>query len=250
MSSFKVLTGKCAMITGAAKGIGAQILESFVAAGADVVACVRTPSDALQQRLDDLSQIHGVRTQMLCIDLMDERAIKQAMQSLYSSRAQIDILVNNAGMANGGFLTMTSMEDVKSAMQVNFLAPLQITQYVAKLMMRRRHGVIINMGSIAGLDSLPGYTAYGSSKAALMQFTKVVANELAPYGIRVNAIAPGLIDTHMAEQMETKAGESMVARSAMKRLGRPQEIADIAVFLASEQSSFINGQIIRADGGG
>jgi 3-oxoacyl-[acyl-carrier protein] reductase len=125
----------------------------------------------------------------------------------------------------------------------------QLTQYVAKWMMRQRSGVIINLGSIAGLDNFSGYTAYGSSKSALTQFTKIIANELAPYGVRVNAIAPALIDTSMARQMESKAGHAMIERSAMKRMGSPAEIADLAVFLASDQASFINGQVIRADGG-
>lgn len=249
MSSSRVLAGKRVLITGAAKGIGAQMVESFAKAGADVLACMRTRCDALQLHWDAIAKIHGVQVDILCFDLMDENAIKQAMQSLYVNKTQIDVLVNNAGVANGSFLNMTSMDSLKSTFQVNFFAPVQITQYVAKLMMKQRKGAIINLGSIAGLDNFAGYTAYGSSKAALMQFTKVVANELAPYGIRVNAIAPALIDTNMAQQMESKAGEVMVARSAMKRLGRPQEIADIAVFLASDQASLINGQTIRADGG-
>lgn len=249
MSSFRPLQGRRVLITGAAKGIGAQMVQSFAAAGANVLACVRSPNVAVQQRCESLAIQYDVEVSLLCFDLSDEQAIKNAMHSLFSEKTRIDILVNNAGIAVGGFLNMTTMDSIKMAFQVNFFAPVQITQYVAKWMARQRSGVIINLGSIAGLDNFAGYTAYGTSKGALMQFTKIIANELAPCGVRVNAIAPALIDTAMAQQMESKASDAMVERSSMKRLGQPTEIADLAVYLASDQASFINGQVIRADGG-
>lgn len=116
-------------------------------------------------------------------------------------------------------------------------------------MIKEKKGSIINIGSVAGLDSFPGYTAYGSSKAALMLFTKTISKELASNNIRVNAIAPGLTDTGMAAQMEAKALNDMVIKSSFNRLGKPEEVAQLALFLASDKSSFINGQIIRVDGG-
>jgi 3-oxoacyl-[acyl-carrier protein] reductase len=247
--SSRPLQGRRVLITGAAKGIGAQMVESFAAAGANVLACVRSPSNAVQERCESLALQYDVEVRPLCFDLSDEQAIKKAMQRLFSEKVYIDILVNNAGVATGGFLNMTTMDSIKTSFQVNFFAPFQMTQYVAKWMTRQRSGVIINLGSIAGLDNYAGYTAYGSSKAALMQFTKIIANELAPYGVRVNAIAPALVDTAMAQKMESKAGDAMIERSSMKRLGRPTEIADLAVYLASDHASFINGQVIRADGG-
>lgn len=249
MSCSRPLEGRRVLITGAAKGIGAQMVESFAASGANVLACVRRPTEEVNQRCEYLAQQYQVEVRQLCFDLSDELAIKNEMKRLFSDKIRIDILVNNAGVAVGGFLNMTSMDDIKAAFQVNFFAPVLITQYAAKWMMRQRSGVIINIGSIAGMDNFAGYTAYGSSKGALMQFTKIIANELAPYGVRVNAIAPALIDTSMAQKMETKAGDAMVERSSMKRLGQPIEIADLAVYLASEKASFINGQVIRADGG-
>ena len=116
-------------------------------------------------------------------------------------------------------------------------------------MMRQQSGCVINMGSVAGLDNLAGYTAYGASKAAMMSFTRTIARELAPYNIRVNAIAPGLTDTGMAGQMEEKAWKEMVARTDMNRLGKPNEIAQMMLFLASDEASFITGQVYRVDGG-
>lgn len=247
--SNKLLAGKTALITGCSKGIGAEILHLFAAEGANIVACVRSANPEFITRMDDLVSEFGISVRLLEFDLGDEGSIKQAMQVLFAEKVKIDVLVNNAGVATGGFLNMTSIESMKNVFQINFFAPVLITQYVAKIMMRQRSGSIVNVGSIAGIDNFPGYTAYGSSKAALLQFTRIISNELAPFGIRVNSIAPALIDTNMAKQMEDKATDNMVGRSAMKRLGRPEEIANLALFLASDKSSFINGQTIRADGG-
>ena len=249
MSSSKSLEGKTALITGAANGIGAQMVETFAAAGADVIACVRTNSNNLRQHFDSLEHTHGVQVRMLCFDLMFEDAIKQAMHDLHASKTRVDVLVNNAGVMTSSLLGMTSIESFKSTFQVNFFAPVQITQYVSKLMIKQRHGAIVNVGSIAGLENFAGYSAYGSSKAALMQFTRILANELASHGIRVNAVAPALVDTPMAEKMGSKASDGIFTRSALKRMTRPSEIAEIAVFLASDKASFINGQTIRVDGG-
>mgnify|MGYP006086825187 FL=1 len=249
MSNTKLLAGRRALVTGAGKGIGAKIIDTFAAAGAHLIVCVRLPSQELSDQLAALEQQYGIQTEVILFDLKNESAIKQAMKALCARKIQVNILVNNAGVAAGGLLGMTSLETIKSSFQVNFFAPVLITQYITKLMIKQGQGSIINLGSIAGLDNFPGYTAYGSSKAALMQFTRIIANELAPHGIRVNSIAPALIDTQMAQQMEDKAATNMLGRSAMRRLGRPQEIADLALYLASDQSSFVNGQIIRADGG-
>ena len=144
---------------------------------------------------------------------------------------------------------MTSMKQLKDIFQINFFSQVLVTQIISKLMMRQKHGSIINMGSVAGLDNFAGYTSYGCSKAAMMMFTKTIARELAPYNIRVNSIAPGLTNTGMAGQMEEKAWREMVERTDMKRLGNPDEIVRMMLFLASDEASFITGQIYRVDGG-
>ena len=182
-------------------------------------------------------------------DLSDEASIKEGMKFILKEKKPIDILVNNAGMAHGALLQMTSMPVLKDVFQVNFFSQILITQAISRVMMRQRSGSIINISSVAGLDGNQGYTAYGSSKAALALATRTIAKELAPYNIRVNAVAPGLVETHMMDLMEKNAKESMIGTAAMNRPGRPEEIAQMILFLADEKSSFVTGQILRVDGG-
>jgi len=237
------------MITGCNRGIGRQAVELFAQHGANLICCIRQENAEFSAFAEQLQQEFLVTIETVCFDLIDEDSIKSAIRQMVVDKRQIDVLVNNAGVATGGFLQMTSMKQLKEVFQINFFSTVLITQLVSKLMMRRRKGAIINMGSVAGLENFAGYTAYGCSKAAVMMFTRTIARELAPYGIRVNALAPGLTDTGMAGQMEDKAWQEMVGRTDMNRLGRPEEVARLMLFLASEDASFITGQIYRIDGG-
>lgn len=144
---------------------------------------------------------------------------------------------------------MTSQKKLKEVFQINYFAQIQITQAVSKIMMKQNSGSIIFMSSVMGLDSMPGGSAYGASKAAITMLVKSLAKELGSFRIRVNAIAPNLVDTDMANQMEEKSYNDMIQRSALKRIGYPSEVAQTALFLASDDSSYITGQTIRVDGG-
>jgi 3-oxoacyl-[acyl-carrier protein] reductase len=243
------LQGKTAIITGCSRGIGKEIVTLFAQKGANIIACVRKENPGFSTYIRDLSSKTNVSIEPLYFDMLDEDSIKSAINPLIKSKSKIDILINNAGVATGSLLQMTSMSKLKEVFQINFFSQVLVTQLISKLMIREKSGSIINMGSIAGLENFAGYTAYGSSKAAIMFFTKTIARELSSYHIRVNAIAPGLADTGMAEQMEKKATIEMIERSNFKRLALPQEIAELALFLASDNSSFITGQTIRIDGG-
>lgn len=248
-SNYSDLRGKTALITGCNRGIGKEILMKFALQGVNIVACIRTRTEDFSLFLDSLREHYNIYIEVLLIDLTNSESIAGAMQKIFRQKISVDILVNNAGVAFGGFLSMTSMSKLREVFEINFFSQVLITQYVAKWMQKRKSGVIINMASIAGIDGMAGYTAYGSSKAALIYFTKTLSKELATSGVRVNAVAPGLINTEMAKQMEEKAAEKMLEQNGMRRLGNPTEVADLVLYLSSDSSSFINGQVIRVDGG-
>jgi 3-oxoacyl-[acyl-carrier protein] reductase len=192
---------------------------------------------------------YGVCIDFVYFDLTDEDDIKDVFKDLRKKKIVIDVLVNNAGIPAGGFLLMTSLAKVKEVMQVNFFSQILITQLVAKMMMSQKHGAIVNMSSVTALENQGGWTAYGGSKAAIMSFTRTAARELAAFNIRVNAVAPGLIDTQMGNNMDEKYQTEMLSRSDLGRKGTPEEVANLVCFLASDEASYITGQIIRIDGG-
>ncbi len=237
------------MITGCNRGIGKEAVRLFAERGYNLICCIRKENEEFSAFITELKENNKIDADILYFEMTDEESIKEALKPILKDRRQIDVLINNAGIATGGFLQMTSMKQLKEVFQINYFSQVLITQLITKLMMRQKNGCVINMGSVAGLDNFAGYTAYGASKAAMMSFTRTIARELAPYNIRVNAIAPGLTDTGMAGQMEEKAWKEMVARTDMNRLGKPNEIAQMMLFLASDEASFITGQVYRVDGG-
>ena len=182
--------------------------------------------------------------------MSDTAALKDEIKNkIFKTNQKIDVLVNTAGIAHGGFFQMTPISKIKEVFDINLFAQMEIIQLIMKVMMKNQKGSIINLASVLGIDITAGSCAYGVSKAALIAFTKTLAAEYAKYNIRINAVAPGLIDTDMAKLMEEGAKERLLGQSAMHRLGKPDEVADLVLYLASDRSSFINGQIIRVDGG-
>lgn len=248
-SNSKTLAGKVAVITGCNRGIGAALMATFAAQGATIIAAARQSSMEFQQQVAMLTDEFSCAITPIFFDVADESAVKEALRPVLADVPHIDILVNNAGVAHGGLLSMTPLSRVREVFEVNYFGPLAVTQVVSRKMMRQRSGVIVNVSSVAGLDPKPGNCAYGASKAALAYVTGVLAKELAAYNIRVNAVAPGLVATEMADAMECNARAQMVSSSAMRRLGVPSEIADAVLYLCSENASFVSGQVIRVDGG-
>lgn len=237
------------IITGSNRGIGKAMVEAFAAAGYNVWACARKTNPAFESWLKETEKKTCVWIKPVYFELTDADALNAGIQSIIDEGETIDVLVNNAGISTVGLLSMSKVEDIEDLFSVNYFAMLRIIQKVSKRMSRQRKGVIINMGSNAGIDPQPGKIAYGSSKAAVMMMTKCLAKELGPMGIRVNAIAPGPVETEMIHQYKDDVLKNMASESALRRLGTTEEIAKVAVFLASEQASYINGEIIKVDGG-
>lgn len=243
------MQGKNVIITGCNRGIGRALVETFTSAGANVWACARKMTPEHEAWLSQLAMTHGVWVKPVYFEMTDSAAIETGIQSILDNGQSVDILINNAGVSTVGLLSMSKVDDIKALFEVNYFSMLRIIQKVAKRMARQRKGAIVNMGSIAGIEPQPGKIAYGSSKAAVMMMTKCLAKELGPMGIRVNAIAPGPIETEMIHQYTDETLKSLAAESALRRLGRKEEIAQVALFLASDCASYINGEIIKVDGG-
>ncbi len=244
-----MLKGKNAIITGARRGIGRAAVQIFAENGANIWACARKKEMDFESDMKRLAEENGVWIQPIYFELTEEEQIKTAIKEIISEKKKIDILANIAGIAYGGLLSMTSMEVIRQVFEVNFFSQILIMQLISRYMTRQKSGSIINVSSVAGMDSEAGYTAYGSSKAALAFATKTISCELAKVGIRVNAVAPGLLDTDMGACIESGAKARMMEACSMERLGTSEEVARVIAFLASEQASFITGQVIRVDGG-
>lgn len=243
-----LLANKTAVVTGANRGIGLAILKKFAEQGCQVHAAVRQVDDVFGDLCAQLSAEHGVAITPLPLDLASEDSVKAAVRAL-AGAGPLDILVNNAGIATGALAQMTPMADLRRVLEVNFFSPLLLTQGVTRLMARRRRGSVIFLSSVAAQRPDPGTLAYGCSKAAIERAVKSFAAELGTANIRVNAIAPNVTQTDMAEQMDPAARERLLAATAMQRAGEPEEIANVALFLASDLSTYMTGQILHADGG-
>lgn len=237
------------IITGSNRGIGRAIVEIFAKNGANVWACARKPTEDFEADMAMLAEKYGVWIKPVYFELTSADAINEGMQVVFDEGIPIDVLINNAGISTVGLLSMSKVEDIENLFEINYFSMLRIIQKVAKKMSRQRHGVIINMGSLAGIEPQPGKIAYGSSKAAIMMMTKCLAKELGPMGIRVNAIAPGPIETEMIHQYNDETLTKLASEAALRRLGKKEEIAQVALFLASEQASYISGEVIKIDGG-
>jgi 3-oxoacyl-[acyl-carrier protein] reductase len=238
-----------AIITGSRRGIGRAALRLFAGNGSDVIACSKTPDSHFEEECRILSDEKKVAVTPLYFDMADACQIKDAVAKIKNIAPNADILVNNAGIAHGGLFQMTSLNTVKDVFEVNFFSQLLFTQGIVRLMARRKKGAVINVASVAGLDGRSGTIAYGSSKSALILATKTMARELAPSGIRVNTVAPGIIKTDMFDSMEDKAKDELIRSNALNRYGEPVEIANVILFLASDMSSYMTGQTLRVDGG-
>lgn len=242
-----LLEGKRAVVTGARGGIGKAILQSFVEEGAEAWACVRSANSAFLEYVDDLILSHSAKVHILEFDLLDDSAVKAAAKCLRHDAKNINILVNCAGVfPKSNSFSMTSMNEIIDTINANLIGSMRFTQYLLRFI--DNGSSIINLSSIAAKGVSPGQYAYSCSKAAINVWTKMLADELGAKDIRVNAIAPGIIDTAMTEMINPMAKQEKINETALKRIGLPIEVASVAVFLASSLSSYISGQIIEVNG--
>lgn len=238
------------VITGCNRGIGRAILTLFAHHGANVWACIRHPCDAFDELARSLRKETGVRIEPICFDLADPNQVKAGVQRITAEKQPVHVLVNNAGAIHTAPFVMTTEKSMREMLDVNFLGPVLLCQYISRLMTRQRNGSIINIASSAAIDGNEGRTAYAAAKAAMLTATKVLARELGSAGVRVNAIAPGLTNTDMLTgSTSPEAQESTLSHTILRRVGRPEEIAGAALFLASGLSSYVTGQVLRVDGG-
>lgn len=236
-------------ITGGNRGIGLAILKRFAAEGYNIIVSTRKQYPEFEVECREIESTHGVMIHHAYMELDNPDSIAQGLKNIDALGIVPDVVVNNAGIFHEKMLLFSKMEDIKKVFQVNYFSVLQITQYFAKAMMRIGGGAIINISSIAADNNQPSAIAYGASKAALNRFTKSLAQELAAFKIRVNAVAIGVADTEIINNLSDKSQANIKESIAMKRMADPIEIANVVYFLANDQSSYVDGQILRVDGG-
>lgn len=244
-----MLRGKNVILTGATRGIGNAVLELFAQNHANLWCLVRRPDGQFLSQTKALEAKHGIWIRTVTADMESTESIREALHNVFAEKQPVDILVNNAAInAHGSFL-MTSRGELDRIFQVNCFSQLQLIQTVARKMILQKGGNIINVTSASGFEHNIGNFAYAGTKALMNWATQTISRELAPYHIRVNAVAPGITDTQMNHAYEKDIGENVMPAMNIQRKAKPQEIAEGILFLAGEKSSFISGQILRIDGG-
>ncbi len=245
-----MLSGKNVVITGALQGIGKATVEYFASNGANVWACALRPTEEFEQFCKALESQYNVWVMPVYFDLTNADEMKAAVKSIQKTKQPVDALINIAGMAKDAIFHMVSMDTMKLVFEVNFFSQIQFSQYITKLMLRNPNpSSVVFVSSISAIDGNAGQLAYGSSKAALIGAMKTMSKELASKGIRVNAIAPGVINTDMNKVVPQEVIDEKIKTMDIKRMGEPSEVASVLAYLASDLSKHVTGQVIRIDGG-
>lgn len=244
-----LLKNKNIIITGCLRGIGMATMDLFAENGANIWACSEKKTNKFEDHIKTIQNKFNVWIEPVYFDFYNLQDVKNAAKAIYAKKKRIDALVNIAGITIDSLFHMISMENMKKVFEINFFSQILFTQYISKIMLRQSNGSIIFTSSITGLDGKIGQLSYGSSKASLISATKTLSLELASKGIRVNTIAPGVIKTGMTETVTGESLNQLINKSALKRIGLPIEVAQLLLFLSSDLSTYITGQVFRVDGG-
>ncbi|HSQ60233.1 MAG TPA: SDR family NAD(P)-dependent oxidoreductase [Acidobacteriota bacterium] len=239
--------GRSALVTGASRGLGRAIAEAFAREGARVGIGYRARREEAERTLAQIERSGG-RGALLAFDVRDPVAIAAAVEE-FTRDSDLDILVNNAAVVRDQHIAFMSSEDWEHVVSVNLNGTYHCCRAVVPRMMARRRGAIVNVASTAALRASPGQSNYSGSKGGVVAFTATLAAEVASYGVRVNAVAPGLLSTGMGTRFDRRTIERRSAAIPLARLGTAEEIANVVLFLASDESSYVVGQCFRVDGG-
>ena len=240
------LTGRVALVTGASRGIGKAIAAKLAARGAQVVAAAR--GENARSTVEEITAAGG-KADALALDVTEAGAGEAAIAATVGKYGRIDVLVNNAGITRDQLMLRMKRDDWDAVLETNLTAAFALTQAALKPMLKARQGRIICISSVVGQGGNAGQANYAASKAGLIGFAKAVAQEVASRGITVNVVSPGLIDTDMTRAITGSAHEDWAARIPLKRLGTPEDIAAAVCFLASDEASYITGQVLAVNGG-
>lgn len=237
-----------ALVTGASRGIGKQIAITLASEGYDVIINYNGGEERAKAVCEECVAL-GSNAMIIKANVANFQEVEVMMNTIMDTYGRIDCLVNNSGITKDTLLLRMNDEDFGSVVDVNLKGTFHCIKHVARIMMKQRSGAIINMASVIGLIGNVGQANYAASKAGIIGLTKSVAKELAPRGIRVNAIAPGFIATEMTEVLDEKVKETILSNIPLKQYGSVEDVANMVVFLASEKSRYVTGQVINVDGG-
>jgi len=244
----RLLAGRCAVVTGGSRGIGRAIAMAMAQQGADVAIVYHGRTEAAEAVRTQAAGC-GVTAAAYCCDVADFAAAKAVCAAIVADFGQVDIVVNNAGVIRDNLLLRMSEADFDLVLSVNLKGTFNITRHLVRSLLASPYGRLINIASVTGLVGNPGQANYSAAKAGLIGFTKTMARELAGRGVTCNAIAPGLIGTDMTAGLTSGVRDSYAGRIPLGRAGTPQEVANLAVFLASDLAAYITGEVVRVDGG-
>ena len=239
---------KNVIITGSSNGFRLKAAKDFADKGNKVFATMRNPNGKNANAKADLES-HSTNIKVVDMDVTNEASVKEAMASILAETGSVDVLINNAGITKDNLLMRMSEEEFDSVIDVNLKGTFNCMRHISRIMLRQRSGVIINISSITGVSGNAGQANYAASKAGVIGLTKSAAKELSSRNIRVNAIAPGFIQTAMTEKLNEKVKEKMLSNIPLQRYGSTEDVANLVVFLASDKSNYITGQVIHVDGG-